>query len=92
MGSGKRMQEERTENKKRALEILEEVKAIEFCTCRRFYRLAKNEDMAYPYATKKFKERYGDAEDVKPFHEQIKVVLDEAMLYDQKCSYCGSDD
>ena len=68
---------------------VEEVKAIEFCLCRRIYRLGSNRENAFEYGTAKAKEKFqGEKINFSLLHDEMKNVLDEAALDGEKCPNC----
>lgn len=75
-----------------AKEILFEIGAIKNCICREIFYETYNLDKKdiYAIATIKLKEKFGSQYDYKIFHEQIKLVLSEA-LSENDCE-CNSND
>lgn len=89
MSLAKRKLEEKQAYHNMALEVLEEVKAIEFCLCRRIYRLGSNRENAFEYGTAKAKEKFqGEKINFSLLHDEMKNVLDEAALDGEKCPNC----
>lgn len=92
MSSAKR-EIEATENMYRdALEILQQIGAIKYCTCGKIFYETFNLDKKdiYAIATNKLKELYGEIQNYKLFHNQIDTVLSEA-LDGNYCEYCNSE-
>ena len=62
MSIAKNYQAEIEQYRQIALEVLEDVTAIEWCLCHRIFRQGKNFESAYEYGTKKAKEKYHNEE------------------------------
>ena len=88
MSISKNIIEETEKHREIALEVLENVAAIEWCLCHRIFRQGKNFEYAYEYGTKKAKEKYHNEEiNFKILHEQFEKILSEALI-DDKCPNC----
>lgn len=88
MSTAKDILEEKDMYRQMALEVLKDVKAIEWCICGRIFRQGENYDNAYAYGTNKAKEKYCNEKiNFDLLHAQIKEVLNEALIND-KCPNC----
>ena len=68
-----------------ALEILKEIKSIEFCPCGSTYKTCKED--CYQDAKIVLENKYPEMTDCNLFRDKIKTILDEGALMDS-CPCC----